>query len=45
MARESNLIDKAMTLEPHGQNRRDELLLDTFVIIRLVLIYSRTHFS
>ena len=25
-ARESNLIDKAMTLEPHGLNRRDELL-------------------
>ena len=25
-ARESHLIDKAMTLEPHGLNRRDELL-------------------
>ena len=25
-ARESNLIDKAMTLEPHGLNRGDELL-------------------
>ena len=25
--RESHLIDKAMTLEPHGLNRRDELLL------------------
>ena len=25
-ARESNLIDKAMILEPHGLNRRDELL-------------------
>ena len=25
-ARESHLIDKAMTLEPHGLSRRDELL-------------------
>ena len=25
-ARESHLKDKAMTLEPHGLNRRDELL-------------------
>ena len=25
-ARESHLIDKAMTLEPHGLNRRDEFL-------------------
>ena len=25
-ARESHLIDKVMTLEPHGLNRRDELL-------------------
>ena len=25
-ARESHLIDKAMTLEPHDRNRRDELL-------------------
>ena len=25
-AREWNLIDKAMTLEPNGLNRRDELL-------------------
>ena len=25
-ARESHLIDKAMTLEPHGLNRRDQLL-------------------
>ena len=25
-ARESHLIDKAMILEPHGLNRRDELL-------------------
>ena len=25
-ARESHLINKAMTLEPHGLNRRDELL-------------------
>ena len=25
-ASESHLIDKAMTLEPHGLNRRDELL-------------------
>ena len=25
-AREPHLIDKAMTLEPHGLNRRDELL-------------------
>ena len=25
-ARESHLIHKAMTLEPHGLNRRDELL-------------------
>ena len=25
-ARESHLIDKAMTLEPRGLNRRDELL-------------------
>ena len=25
-ARESHLIDKAMTLKPHGLNRRDELL-------------------
>ena len=25
-ARESHLIDKAMTLEPHGLNRRDEVL-------------------
>ena len=25
-ARESHLIDKAMTLEPHGLDRRDELL-------------------
>ena len=25
-ARESHLMDKAMTLEPHGLNRRDELL-------------------
>ena len=25
-ARESHLIDKAMTLEPHGLNSRDELL-------------------
>ena len=25
-ARESHLIDKAMTLEPHGLNRLDELL-------------------
>ena len=25
-ARESHLIDKATTLEPHGLNRRDELL-------------------
>ena len=25
-ARESHLIDKAMTLEPHGVNRRDEFL-------------------
>ena len=25
-ARESHLIDKAMTLEPNGLNRRDELL-------------------
>ena len=25
-ARESNLIDKAMILEPNGLNRRDELL-------------------
>ena len=25
-ARESHLIDKAMTLEPHALNRRDELL-------------------
>ena len=25
-ARESYLIDKAITLEPHGLNRRDELL-------------------
>ena len=25
-ARELHLIDKAMTLEPHGLNRRDELL-------------------
>ena len=25
-AREAHLIDKAMTLEPHGLNRRDELL-------------------
>ena len=25
-ARESHLIDKAMTLEPHGLNRRDDLL-------------------
>ena len=25
-ARESHLIDKAITLEPHGLNRRDELL-------------------
>ena len=25
-ARESPLIDKAMTLEPHGLNRRDKLL-------------------
>ena len=25
-ARESHLIDKAMTLEPHGLKRRDELL-------------------
>ena len=25
-ARESHLIDKAMTLEPHGLNYRDELL-------------------
>ena len=25
-ARESHLIDKAMTLEPHGLNCRDELL-------------------
>ena len=24
-AREAHLIDKAMTLEPHGVNRRDEL--------------------
>ena len=24
--RDSHLIDKAMTLEPHGLNRRDELL-------------------
>ena len=27
-ARESHLIDKAMTLEPHGLNCRDELLSD-----------------
>ena len=26
-ARESHLIDKAMTLEPHGLNRRDEVLV------------------
>ena len=25
-SRDSNLIDKATTLEPHGLNRRDELL-------------------
>ena len=25
-ARESHLVDKAMTLEPHGLNRREELL-------------------
>ena len=25
-ARESHVIDKAMTLEPHGLDRRDELL-------------------
>ena len=25
-SRESHLIDKAMTREPHGLNRRDELL-------------------
>ena len=25
-ARESHLIDKAMTLKPHGLNRRNELL-------------------
>ena len=37
-ARESHLIDKAMTLEPHGLNRSDELslvfFLSSFCVVR-----------
>ena len=35
-ARESHLIDKAMTLEPHGLNRHDELLL--FFLFQFFLV-------
>ena len=34
-ARESHLTDKAMTLEPHGVNRRDEFLLSISLVFFL----------
>ena len=35
-ARESHLIDKAMTVEPHGLNRRDELI----IVIHILSIFT-----
>ena len=36
-ARESHLIDKAMNLEPHGLNRRDEFSIVSNVVFALKL--------
>ena len=43
-ARESHLIDKAMTLEPHGLNRRDELLLSISLVFFLSSFCVVRHF-
>ena len=43
-ARESHLIDKAMTLEPHGLNRRGELLQSISLVFFLSSFYVVRHF-
>ena len=43
-ARESHLIDKAMTLEPHGLNRREELLQFISLVFFLSSFYVVRHF-
>ena len=37
-ARESHLIDKAMTLEPNGLNRQDELLESKSLLLLLFFL-------
>ena len=43
-ARESHLIDKAMTLEPHGLDRRDELLQSISLVFFLSSFCVVHHF-
>ena len=44
-ARESHLIDKAMTLEPHGLNRRDKLLWSISLVFFLSSFFVVRHFD